>query len=184
MAILELILLLLLLLFGGVRQDASEQPIVIDEPITPATAQDLIDYGNQFFTADEGWTIFLTLEEGEGAPSVAWTDSESEVVIHIFEETIPLADPLDIVMQSSWIEGDFSEGYQNIITKWYCQANDVYLYQLSLEFDDELYVARVWQYYVDDRLIRGVRLVFPADRADELESYAQILFPDFYTCED
>jgi hypothetical protein len=181
MGIWEWLLLLLLLLFGGTRQNVSEPVIIENEGET--SIESITEYGEQFFTEEDGWYVFQTNENDFGSLSVSWTDSESEIVIYIIDYPTPIYNP-NRIFDVSWVNATLEPNYDEVELDQQCENDGIYLFEFDIEYQDEPYRALTWIFYLDDIYIRNIVFIFPAEREDELDEYGEQMLPDLYTCED
>jgi hypothetical protein len=174
-------LLLLLLLFGGTHQSVSEPIAIRDEG--ESSIAGITEYGNEFFTEDDGWEVFFTYEGEYGNISVAWVDDENEMVAHVVD--YPTENYTEKrIFNVGWVRSSLEPNYDELEFISDCEEDDLYLWEFDIEYRGEPYHALIWMFYLNGSYIRNVLFTFPIERADEMDEYAEQMFPDLYTCED
>ena len=63
-----------------------------------------------------------------------------------------------------------------------CAIGDTLVYEFSLTKADQPYLMRYWVQPVTPTRVLALHMVFPADRADELERYSQVYAPLAWEC--
>jgi hypothetical protein len=153
-------------------------------PITPATEQDFaeaIAIGDGIFEP-ELWR----LESGEHPAliSVGWFRDDmvafahSQVVLYNCGytneefEAFYNDDGMDVMLG----------GYDTWEETSRCAAEDLELREYDLTLDGEEYISRFWIEPLSDTRVRDMRLDFPVDQGDEMDKYAERLYPQLITC--
>jgi hypothetical protein len=154
-------------------------------PITPATEADFEQsaaIGEGVF--DEDLWRFETMEH-QALISVGW----------FRDDIVAFAHSQYLMYNCGYTDDELAEfygaenmevmlgGYDTWEQTASCKAGDIELREYNLTLDGGDYISRFWIEPLSDTRVRDMRLDFPADQGDEMDEYAQKLYPQLASCE-
>jgi len=140
-----------------------------------------LSYGDEVFEPDI-W--YASASEEPSRTRATWrADSIGGIAyldyIH-FDEGIAFSQ-LEEVFNVGWFNATLSN-YSVWRENTRCELGEMLLIEFSLQTNSIKYDMRYWIEVASDYRVRTMFVVFPADDADNLDDYAERLFPDILSC--
>ncbi|MCA0454480.1 MAG: hypothetical protein LCI00_10940 [Chloroflexi bacterium] len=169
----RLIILVVLLtgaLLVGRAQDTAEREIYT-----------VLSYGDGVFEPEQ-W--LASAREENGRTTAEWRDDDISGLAYLgyihFDNPIQ-PDQIPLVFTEDWFNAVFAN-YQGIVETSNCQLDEVTLHEFNVLQAGVRFSVRYWIEHIDENRVLTLFLMFPSADPENMNTYAERLFPDAPIC--